>query len=195
MNQGPLISVVIPTVQGREEHLERCVDAYEHRTNAQIETIIVRDEPTCGIAWQKGSELAGGYFLHFTADDLEPALGWDVRARRAAEDGIIPMPTIWNGVSGTLEPLGPNTTGCTRIPFCTMKQWEQIGPMIPLHYYTDNWFSHKAIQAGLLLRETHGYSFRHHWAMSARGAGMSQSERMVYDEHEFGRYLIEGYRV
>jgi hypothetical protein len=45
-----------------------------------IELIVIKNEPTCGIAWQKGAEQATGDFLHFTADDLEPALGWDLRS-------------------------------------------------------------------------------------------------------------------
>lgn len=193
MNIGPKISIVVPTVDGREDHLRRCLDAYEHRSNAYIELIVIENEPTCGIAWQKGAEQASGHFLHFTADDLEPAFAWDLHARHAANDGIIPMPRIY-GPDKRIEPLGPSTQGCTRIPFCTMAQWEQIGPMIPLHYYTDNWFSHKAQQAGLMLREKMGYTFMHHWAQPARGAGMTQSERMIHDEAAFQRYLLEGYQ-
>jgi hypothetical protein len=193
VNFGPKISIVVPTVEGREDHLERCLDAYTHRSNSAIELIVIKDEATCGIAWQKGAEQATGEYLHFTADDLEPALAWDLRARHAAQDGIIPMPLIV-GPDNHVEPLGPNTQGCTRIPFCTMEQWDVgIGPMIPLHYYTDNWFSKRAAQAGLLLREVRGYTFKHHWAQPARGAGMSQMDRMIHDEQEFHRYMREGF--
>ncbi len=76
-----MISVVIPTVTGREDFFERCVYAYEHNTANPIELIIYKDLPTCGRGWIKGAEDATGDYVHFTADDLEPALGWDDNGR------------------------------------------------------------------------------------------------------------------
>jgi hypothetical protein len=43
------------------------------------------------------------------------------------------------------------------------------------------------------LREVRGYTFKHHWAQPARGAGMSQMDRMIHDEQEFHRYMREGF--
>jgi hypothetical protein len=187
-----VISVVCPTVDGREAHYTRCLNAYSHTVGDVLEWLPCFNLRTCGIGWQMGADAATGDFLHFTADDLEPHPGWAEAAMRAARDDIIPMPTIY-GPSGGIEPLGPATQGCTRIPFCTMEQWKKIGPMIPLHYYTDNWFSERARQAGYLLREVPEYAFTHHWAQPARGAGMSQSERMVHDHQRFLEYMARGY--
>lgn len=33
-------------------------------------------------------------------------------------------------------------------PFCSLKQWAEIGPMIPSHFGTDKWFFHRARQLG-----------------------------------------------
>jgi hypothetical protein len=187
------ISIIVPTVDGREDHLERCLDAYK-ATTEDYEIIVYRNRPACGIAWQEGAEVFKGDYLHFTADDLEPHEGWAEAAMRSADDDIIPLDTLYNQ-HGVLDPLGPLTQGCSRVPFCTRAQWEKIGPMIPLHYYTDNWFSHKAKQAGYLIRETSGYTFTHHWAMPHRGAGMNPQARMIYDEQMFHQYVNEGYRV
>lgn len=70
-----MISVVIPTVAGREHSLERCLAAY--RATADVELIVLADRQTCGVAWQEGIEQATGDYLHLSADDLEPHPGWD----------------------------------------------------------------------------------------------------------------------
>lgn len=58
----PLISVIVPTVDGREDHLERCVRTYTELAagNYELQLIIERNHPTCGLGWQAGSEKAEG---------------------------------------------------------------------------------------------------------------------------------------
>lgn len=183
-----MISIICPTIAGREQTYERCKSAYETRTAAEIEFITIYDEPACGIAWQKGVELAEGDYIHFTADDLEPLDGWDVEARHAANDGIMPAPLIYTRDTGQVEVLGVTPDGFfSRIPFCTREQWDQIGPMIPIHYYTDNWFTWKSNQLGLMTMEIPSYAFKHHWAMAGRKSDMS------YDYSEYRRYKQVGY--
>ena len=185
-----MIQVICPTIAGREENYERCVRAYEQRTVDQVNFITIYGEPTCGLAWQKGVELAGPGYIHFTADDLEPLDGWDVDARQAADDGFLPAPVIYVRNSGQVEILGVTPDGFfSRIPFCTSAQWEKIGPMIPIHYYTDNWFSWMGNKAGFLTMEIPSYRFNHHWAM----AGRHGSEKMSADYIEYERYKREGY--
>ena len=185
-----MISIVIPTVTGREENYRTGFKAYIDTTKhlGDIEILTYANRETCGIAWQEGAEKFIGDYLHFTADDLIPHDGWADAAMKAADDGIIPMPTIY-GPSGAIEELGPATVGCTRIPFCTREQWEKIGPMIPAHYYTDNYFSERAKRAGYLLQEVPEYAFTHTWAQPGRGAGMKQQDRMVHDERLYGEAL------
>jgi hypothetical protein len=74
-----VISVVIPTIAGREHWLGNCIHAYE-RCSGDIEIITVTDRETCGEAWAEGGKRAQGDFIHFTADDIEPHDGWDEAA-------------------------------------------------------------------------------------------------------------------
>lgn len=168
---------MIPTVDGREDHLARCIATYEERTNSAFQIIVIKNRPACGIAWNEGAELAEGDFLHFTADDLEPARGWDLPARKAVKQGAIPECRLFN-LDGS-EWQGP--TGNCHVPFCSRPQWRKIGPHLPAHYYTDDWFTVKAQQMGYPLKLMPGYDFTHHWAQPGRGAGMTEAERMVHD--------------
>lgn len=189
-----MISVIIPTVPGREEHLERCVRAYEERTLRPPEIIVVENKPTCGIAWQEGAEQATGTFIHFSADDLEPHDGWANAAITAIGMGWLPAPRILRP-DGSLESCGRweeeqrtgDETEMTRIPFMSHEQWKRIGPMIPTHYYTDNWISFKGGLLDIPTRVHRGYQFTHHWAQAGRGAGMSMQSRMLHDQAIYER--------
>jgi hypothetical protein len=184
-----MISVIVPTIDGREAHLSRCVAAYEAtmRELEDTEILVVRNQPACGVAWQIGASRAARPYLHLTADDLVPHSGWWQAAVRAVDHGVIPAPLIL-GPSGAVEEVGPETTGCTRIPFCSREQWNRIGPMIPLHYYTDNWFSFKARQAGYSIADVPEYACTHHWAEAGR-----LSDRMALDKAAFVSYTTTGY--
>jgi hypothetical protein len=186
-----VISVILPTVDGRKVHLSRCHAAYEAtmRNLDGAEILVIRNQPACGVAWQIGASRSDRPYLHFTADDLVPHEGWWEAAVEAVDRGVIPAPLIL-GPTGAVEEVGPETTGCTRIPFCTRDQWTRIGPMIPLHYYTDNWFSFKARQAGYSIAEVPDYAFTHNWAQPGR-----QSGRMAQDKAAFESYTMTDYET
>jgi hypothetical protein len=191
------ITVVIPTVKGREHHLTRCMSAYD-ATYPNCELIIVRDKPACGIAWQIGADKSSGDYIHFTADDLAPHEGWAEAAIHGADQGTLPAPKIINGITGNEDELGPVRPDgfFTRIPFCSRAQWEKIGPMIPIHYYTDNWFSWRGFQEGYESVEATGYTFTHFWAQEGRGTpNQTESGRMAEDAEAYRRYKEEGYKV
>jgi hypothetical protein len=180
----PSISVIIPTIRGREEWLERCVHAYGTNTAARFEFIIVRDKPTCGLAWQEGAARARGDHLHFTADDLEPHEGWDEAAIRCIQSGAIPSARILNP-DGTLqscgvwgEEMGERTpTDIARVPFLSHHQWNRGGWVFPGHYYTDNAIAWRAEQLGIPTLVTRSYLFTHSWAMEGRYG----QDRMIED--------------
>jgi hypothetical protein len=175
-----MISIIIPTVDGRESDLIRCRAAYEQRTIIEHEIIVIENLSSCGEAWQVGVEMAVGDYIHFSADDLEPHDRWCLDAVKAADDGGLPAPTIY-GPKGGVEHLGSETDGCTRIPFCTREQWLNIDPMLPIHYYTDNWFSARGVQAGYPIIEVPTYRFTHHWAMAGRYGGQKMmDDKMAY---------------
>lgn len=192
---SPLITVVVPTIAGREDHYKRCVDAYAARSVYRLQLVTVRDLPTCGEAWNVGAEQAEGDFLHFSADDLEPHEGWDVAAVEAVGNGHLPAPRILNpgrsvdycGEHGLDLPDG-TVVGMSVIPFMSRAMWDAIGPVLPIHYYSDNWISYRAGLAGFKTVVYRRFEFTHHWAQPGRGAGMSYSQRMAFDR---ARYVAE----
>lgn len=197
-----MISVIIPTVAGREEHLIRCIDAY-NATLAEYdyELIVIKDQDTCGLAWNMGAEKASGDYLHMTADDLEPKPGWPFRALEVVDGGALPAPRIL-GADGKLESCGDgqenpegSLTDFTRIPLMSRAQWELIGPSLDCHYYTDNWISWMGRVHGIPTVVVRSYLFQHHWATVRRGAGTTESIRMNLDRDLFlfqrGRVLAK----
>lgn len=192
-----MISVVIPTIKGREDHFGRCLAAYIHRSEAEIQVIVENDHPTVGHAWQAGAEKAKGDYIHLTCDDLEPQEGWDLAAIRAADMGFLPAPRVVNARTGALESRPAwghefedgTDCGISVVPFCSRQQWEAIQPLAQVHYYSDDFFSDRGRQAGWPSVMVNKYCFLHHWAQHGRGAGMTESERMVRDQETYYRAL------
>lgn len=196
----PLISVVIPTIAGREELLAMCKDDYLalSGTNANVQLIVVEDAPSCGAAWQMGSEQAEGDYIHLTADDIEPLEGWDRAAIDAWHMGVAPASRVWrpdgsleSGVRWETDGDDWAEAGLVQVPFCSYDAWHDfIGPMVPIQYYSDNWFTHKAVDYGCKVRLTPGYSFIHHRPPVLRAG---ESEQTLRDRRRYERYLTTGY--
>lgn len=55
-------------------------------------------------------------------------------------------------------------------PFCSVAQWEAIGPMIPTTYGTDKWFGLRAKRAGFRVVARHNARIYHYVAPAGRGA-------------------------
>lgn len=193
-----MISVVIPTIRGREEHLERCMAAYQATTSEKFELIVELDHPACGPGWNAGAERAKGGIIHFSADDLEPHPGWDVPAMEALHLGVLPAPRLVNqhgrldscGLHGVeMEDWAP--VPMSVVPFMAREQWQAIGPSLPIHYFTDNWISWRGARAGWPTVVRRGFAFTHHWAQHGRGAGMAYDERMRHDRAAFLAAIAE----
>lgn len=188
----PLITVVIPTVQGREALLTQCLAAYANRSVYPIEPLVYHDRPTCGIGWQLGAQEASGDYIHITADDLEPHEGWDVAAVNAIDDGYLPAPRVIDPAGqpqylpgwGAEHPDGTEVDMST-IPFMSRTLLEKVTPLFTAHYWTDNFFSDRAKAAGYQPRLTIGYGFTHHWGQPGRGAGMGPDDRMAHDRRAY----------
>lgn len=191
-----VVTVVIPTVSGREDHLERCVEAYRTRTRRDTEILVYHDRPTCGIVWQLGASEAQGDFIHLTADDLEPQHWWDDAAVATVRDGYVPAPVIHDphGAAQSLpawgvEPADWTPVEMSTVPFMSREQWRRIDPLFTGHYYTDNFFSDRARAAGWAPMIRTGYAFTHHWAQPGRGAGTTADLRMKRDEADYREAL------
>lgn len=189
-----LISVVIPTVTGREDHFMRCMNAYLDRSSNAVELISELDHPSCGLGWQAGAERATGDIIHLTCDDIEPLEGWDIAAMEAVERHVLPGPLVRQ--AGSLEPQSwghelPDWSPIkmSTLPFMTRELWEQVQPLFTAHYHTDDFVGERARHAGWDLQVVHGYSFLHHWAQHRRGAGFSEADRMLHDKTLFDQAM------
>jgi hypothetical protein len=192
------VSVVIPTIHGREEVYARCRAAYERTCDGlcELEIITEREHAAVGLAWQAGAAAAGGDFIHLGNDDCEPHAGWLEAAMEAVAAGFLPSPQVydaggypqglpvWGAVAPDWTPVS-----CALIPFMSREQWSKIQPLFTAHYYTDNFITDRAAAAGWPCVLRTGYAFTHWWAQPGRGAGMSESNRLASDERLYQRAL------
>jgi len=150
------VAVVIPTIEGREDHLATVVAAYMV-TAPTGELIVERGHKSCGAAWIAGAARAEDYdYLHFGADDLEPTEGWLEGAVETVDAGYIPAPLVYL-TDGTLESAGLDGFSMyrgaytdwqviegTTVPFLSWGMWAQISAvdgfnntLANIHYCTD----------------------------------------------------------
>lgn len=170
-----MISVVLPTITGREESLERARKGYEQTLNGTPhEIIIITDAPNWPAACNQGFDQSKGDVIHFTADDLEPLPGWDVETLlHLSLADELPAPRVMDyKADGKFanEVDGPDgaRTHFTRIPIMTRNQWERIGRWPEMFYYADVWVSERARAIGIETRMIHSYAFIHHWCQIGR---------------------------
>lgn len=174
----PVIDVVVPTVEGREDSLARCIASYEENTaGGVLNFIVVHDEPTCGLAWMKGMEQSKAPYVHLTADDLEvTSPTWAGVCIETVDAGELPCPIV-RRLDGSVESCGGNMNApaClisemqpdrtpvdfTVLPFYSREQAERIG-MTAGHYMTDVFASHRGRQLGYETVVRHGYELVHH---------------------------------
>jgi glycosyltransferase involved in cell wall biosynthesis len=191
-----VITVVVPTIQGREASLARCIDSYKQHTD-DYEILVVHDAPNCGVAWQYAAEHSTGDYIAFSADDIEAHDGWWQDAVTMIDQGALPAPVIYHpdgsiqSCGGSWETLEPNHafTDFTRAPFVSRRQWDDaIKPMIPIHYYTDNYISYRGKLHNIPTVVCHGYKLTHHLEAQGRGAGLTTQARMDADHRLFWLY-------
>jgi hypothetical protein len=169
-----VISVVIPTIKGREHHLVRCLSAYA-KAGYDSEIIVERDHLTCGLAWAAGAKKATGEYIHFSADDLEPHEGWWQAAVECVNGGKLPCPRILSP-DGSLESCGQwgqemdegVETNIARIPFLSREMWEKGDWIFSAQYYGDNWFWHRGQQLDIPTVICRDYLFTHYYASEGR---------------------------
>lgn len=167
------ISVVVPTIDGRENLLAATKAAYTaHSDGVELEWIEVRNRPTCGEAWNAGANAATGDYLHLSADDIEPHDGWVDAAIRAAEHNLWPAPHLLRP-DGSTEACGsmgggmlladcPDWTPCLTSPFPFMDRAKWTADAcLPIHYYADDWLAHVARVSGMPCVVAKGYRFTH----------------------------------
>lgn len=149
----PLISVIIPTIPGREELLRACLASFtEHTPSELLHRVIIPNSPSCGEGWTRGVEKARGDYLLLAADDVEAWPGWYEGACRPFTCPVLYWP------NGTLQGAGGHhrtfTNGQTAanvaFPLIQREVWDAVQPIPPLNHFCDIWITEEA--------QRHGYS-------------------------------------
>ena len=181
-----VISIVIPTIKGREHYLERCLVSYA-LTTEDYETIILHDRPTCSMAWNEGMAEVKGEFVQFSADDIEPHPGWWQAAIDTAQHGKIPCADLVDpagnlthcGDGEVALPDGQQTT-IARVPFMPSGLARVICPVMENQYMSDYWISWRAAQLGWPTVVVRAYLFTHHHALEGRLYTLDQDAADYY---------------
>jgi glycosyltransferase involved in cell wall biosynthesis len=170
----PLVTVVVPTIDGREHWLEKArasVDA----TVPKYEWLEYRNLPTCGVGWNYGITAAKGDYILLFADDLEAHPGCLEAAISAVKSGVIPCARILNP-DGSLQSCGTfaeeaddgTPSVVARIPFLTRNMAEAMFPLMENHYMGDHWITWKGKQFGWPTLVVRDMVFTHHFAQEGR---------------------------
>lgn len=192
-----MLSIVIPTITGREASYERCVWAYEDTVPLGSEIITVKDEANWPSACNEGFRRAQGDRLHFTADDLEPLPDWWKEALPwLDEHDELPAPKVLNhSPDGVWDNAIDGPDGAvphfTRIPLMTRSQYERIGPWPEIDYGADVWLSEKGRMLGIETRMFHSYAFVHHWEQVGR---LDTPERLAHSDRQLHELRAAGYQ-
>jgi hypothetical protein len=177
----PELSVVVPTISGREESLEITLRSYEETlAGDDYEIIIIQDAPTWPEGCNEGHSKVDAEYYLFGADDLDALPGWWEAGRAALEERPLelPAPRVYDIPEGWAEPnwrllsekdgADGELTHFTRVPLMSRAQWETVGPWPPLIYYADMWVSEKARTLGIRTRMVYGFDFFHRWSQIGR---------------------------
>jgi hypothetical protein len=191
-----VISIIVPTITGRGDSLDRCLVAYHATAPQDCEFIIVRDKPNWPSACNEGFRRAKGDRLHFTADDLEPLPGWWQEALPWLDDhDELPAPKVLNyapdGVwDNAVDGPDGGVPHFTRIPLMTRSQYERLGPWPEIDYGADVWLSEKGRTLGIETRMFHSYAFVHHWEQVGR---IDTPERLAESNRQLAEIRAGGY--
>lgn len=171
----PRVSIILPTITGREDLLAVTREAYEQTVQGEAEIIVVRERPTIGEAWNAGAAEAEGEFLLLGADDLVPVGQAVAEGIEAARAGIYPSPWITRP-DGSTEARGslgggmllgaetPEGTPCNSspVPLLSRESWRKAGPSIHAHYFADDYLGWAArAKAKLDVQLVGPYQFVH----------------------------------
>ena len=165
-----LLSVIMPTIDGRPLELGRTMDAYERLTPVPIEWHVLHNYPNCGVAWNVGAAIATGDILHMGADDIEPVSdAWFPAALAAIERGMVPLGWV-------NEPSGAGTFGrdFPRVVICRREWWRDVPE---IHYWSDNAFGDLMVASGHPAVVAEGFDFLHRRSMVGRDESPERLER------------------
>jgi len=190
------ISVVIPTIRGREELCERTVGAFRATVDPdELQIITVRERNCIGTAWNDGADFAEGEYIMLAADDVLPYPGWADAARQAADSSVYPAPLIDN-MDGSVLATGSMgggwiMTDCadcapvvsSQFPFFRSYVWKELGPCLDIHYFADDYLAARARALGMVVQYRAGYRLRHMTGTVGRDSMLQRSmtDRLTFE--------------
>lgn len=140
----------------------------------EFQVTVPEDYPTIGDAWNAGVADLDSDYVFLAIDDATPHAGWAEIARQTADAGFIPAPRMLFG-DGSLESCGsmgfgqllgeaPDCTPCrnTGIIFMRREWWDEVGPLLPIHYGVDDDWCWRAACHGHTVLYRSGMVFTHH---------------------------------
>jgi hypothetical protein len=160
-----MISIIVPTITGREEWLKKCLKGYK-LTAPDAEVVVVKDAPSCAEGWEEGAEKATGDYLHFTADDIIPAYDWWQEPIKMLDAGIIPVANVYEDGRRFVcpTPMGLKVM----IPFLTRRMLDLGGWFLPIHNGSDDWVTYRAARLGFPTQFCPAYVIHHYIAPEGR---------------------------
>lgn len=200
-----LVSVIIPTVDGREDDLGRCLAGLANQPFDQ-EIIILRNRATCGEAWAEAVAGCHGNYIWFCADDIVAEAGFLAAMIEACDKGFCPTSCVYEG-DMLLQSAGIEGMDCyrpevltdwmevshTTTPFMNREQWAYYTPddwamLAELHYCSDMLHSFLMAEHGVQTVVRTPAKLMHYNALPGRGAGTGQHERTAIDRAAYERY-------
>ena len=191
------ISVVIPTIKGREKLAEQTVAAFRATLpGPDLQIVLVKERMTIGRAWNDGVPACDGDYLMLAADDILPHPGWHEAAVAAAREDYYPAPRI-DKADGSILATGSMgggwiLTGCadgapvvsSQFPFMRREVWAEIGPSLEIHYFADDYLAARARSCGLIPIYREGYRLTHLEGITGRAEMLNRSmiDRMAFEQ-------------
>lgn len=169
-----LLSIVLPTIDGRQDELVQTVAVFERCTPSvagPIEWIVEVNHPNCGVAWNAGAARAMGKYLLLAADDLEPESShWFQAAVVSVAKGHVPL--------GIVRERGVRFGhDFPRVPFCLREWWVDVAE---IHYWSDNHFGDLMSRAGHSPAVAPNFDFIHRKSM----VGRDESPQRLAKDHQ-----------
>lgn len=191
------ISVVIPTIKGREDLLEKTVAAFRAAIpGPDLQIVLVKERLTIGRAWNDGVPSCEGDYLMLAADDIIPAPGFEEAAVQAASADYWPAPRLINPDGSVLATgsMGGGwlMTDCadwapvvsSQFPFMRREVWTEIGPSLEIHYFADDYLAARARSCGLIPVYREPYRLMHMEGVAGRAemVNRSMTDRLQFEQ-------------
>jgi len=158
-----VLSVLIPTVGGREDMLHQVKTACE-QTVPGCEVLVVY-----GFSWGEGlnqlATVAKGDYWSCCCDDTVPLPGWFDAGRARLDAGMEPASRYFNADGTPLHAIDDAPDGLP-IGWCrsfliTPQMYDAVGPFIDATWYADWDYSERLVAAGWPIVATDGFAFTH----------------------------------